>query len=824
MAEEATSSVQSQDKESTPPTTTTTIVISSKPTTTTKPEQAEVDEWGLPVKSPTSDKPTSPTPTPSTPSPPAESAPPNSKHVEPESQTAPESNADRPLTPPPPEPTELTEPTPSTTSSPVRPRSNSQSVPKISEWSHQQVMTGPDTVPETEDEQWQEMPAFAPFDIYNDHGKLVAREETEEENPDPVGNKGGATKGYTRVLMDEDAQSATSMDDNTAYLFKGQQSNVLDEDDDEGRDMASQMQTTKTLLTEGQRIAYVGIVRLAIIEMTNTFSEFNRSRSTKKALDHALEGMTMWGQMIMLRMYAHIEIASAEQVMIEQLSEHGVKPTDLTPSLMQNARIKNPMKDEDPDATKVDEQSPAASTTNLSVQSPMASSTSLNVPSPSLRPSIDSRLTTGSPGLYDDPDYIDEKQKLKSPLQSPTDPRSPNDSDKDGDENEDDDLNFLSDIADKKSLEIDIRWTVLCDLFLIMISDSNYDSRSRTLLELVGSYLEIEWMDICRFEKRITEALEVQENADKEDWNEDEHMEKRRKGALRKRYMVMGMATVGGGLIIGLSMGLLAPVIGAGLAAGFTTFGITGTGSFLAGAGGAAIITTTGVMTGSNIGFKAGNNRTGAVQTFEYRPLHNNKRPNLIVTIAGWLTGSVDDVRLPFSTVDPIMGDIYSVFWEPEMLKSMGDTINILATEALTQALQQILGSTILTALMAAIQLPIVLTKLAYLIDNPWTVSLARADLAGLILADSLIDRNLGSRPITLVGFSLGARVISAALRELTKKGQIGIVQNVYIFGTPVVVNTDEFTRIRSIVPGRFVNAYTTNDWILGLSFIIFHF
>ena len=46
-----------------------------------------------------------------------------------------------------------------------------------------------------------------------------------------------------------------------------------------------------------------------------------------------------------------------------------------------------------------------------------------------------------------------------------------------------------------------------------------------------------------------------------------------------------------------------------------------------------------------------------------------------------WMTGKVDDVRLPFSTVDPVMGDIYSVLWEPELLTSMGDTINILATE-----------------------------------------------------------------------------------------------------------------------------------------------
>jgi hypothetical protein len=45
------------------------------------------------------------------------------------------------------------------------------------------------------------------------------------------------------------------------------------------------------------------------------------------------------------------------------------------------------------------------------------------------------------------------------------------------------------------------------------------------------------------------------------------------------------------------------------------------------------------------------------------------------------MNGKIDDVRLPFSTVDPIMGDLFSVFWEPEMLQSMGQTISILATE-----------------------------------------------------------------------------------------------------------------------------------------------
>jgi hypothetical protein len=130
-----------------------------------------------------------------------------------------------------------------------------------------------------------------------------------------------------------------------------------------------------------------------------------------------------------------------------------------------------------------------------------------------------------------------------------------------------------------------------------------------------------------------------------------------------------------------------------------------------------------------------------------------------------------------------------------------------------------VLGSTILIGLMAALQLPVVLTKLAYLIDNPWTVSLDRANSAGLILADSLIDRNLGTRPITFVGYSLGSRVIFSCLKELARKGAYGLVQNVYLFGSPIVAKKDEYLRARAIVAGRFVNGYAKNDWILGYLF-----
>lgn len=94
-------------------------------------------------------------------------------------------------------------------------------------------------------------------------------------------------------------------------------------------------------------------------------------------------------------------------------------------------------------------------------------------------------------------------------------------------------------------------------------------------------------------------------------------------------------ASTGGGLVIGLSAGLLAPVIGAGLGAAFTTIGITGTAGFLAGVGGTAVITTGGVLTGSSIAVRGMAKRTQLVRTFDILPLHNNKRVSCILTVPG---------------------------------------------------------------------------------------------------------------------------------------------------------------------------------------------
>jgi Protein of unknown function (DUF726) len=81
------------------------------------------------------------------------------------------------------------------------------------------------------------------------------------------------------------------------------------------------------------------------------------------------------------------------------------------------------------------------------------------------------------------------------------------------------------------------------------------------------------------------------------------------------------------------------------------------------------------------------------------------------------------------------------------------------------------------------------------------------------------MKRNLGQRPISLAGFSLGARVIYYCLLELAKQKAHGLIQDVYLFGTPVIIKQKECLKAQSVVAGRFVNGYKSNDWILGYLF-----
>ena len=65
----------------------------------------------------------------------------------------------------------------------------------------------------------------------------------------------------------------------------------------------SQMQATKNLLTEAQRIAYVGLCSLVARQMTLTLQQARR-----KELTPAIRGLELWRLKIMGRIYYHMEL------------------------------------------------------------------------------------------------------------------------------------------------------------------------------------------------------------------------------------------------------------------------------------------------------------------------------------------------------------------------------------------------------------------------------------------------------------------------------------------------------------------------------------
>jgi hypothetical protein len=75
--------------------------------------------------------------------------------------------------------------------------------------------------------------------------------------------------------------------------------------------------------------------------------------------------------------------------------------------------------------------------------------------------------------------------------------------------------------------------------------------------------------------------------------------------------------------------------------------------------------------------------------------------------VCSFMNSLQDDVRLPFSVLDPIVGDVWSVLWEPDMIRETGDALKILTAEVLSQVGQTVLQTTVMATLMTALQWPI---------------------------------------------------------------------------------------------------------------------
>lgn len=198
-------------------------------------------------------------------------------------------------------------------------------------------------------------------------------------------------------------------------------------------------------------------------------------------------------------------------------------------------------------------------------------------------------------------------------------------------------------------------------------------------------------------------------------------------------------------------------------------------------------------------------------------------------------------------------GDLYTVKWESDLLMELCDSVSDLAFDVVSGGTAQLLKHTALSTLMSAIAWPYALVNAANMIDGTWTLAVERADEAGRELARSLLFSGAGHRPVTLVGFSFGARTIYACLKELARyqekwenyqEGDMpldidpefetykswrrfyknmrepsSIVEDAVLMGLPNHLSVSSWKACRRVVAGRLVNCFSQRDLILSLMF-----
>lgn len=115
------------------------------------------------------------------------------------------------------------------------------------------------------------------------------------------------------------------------------------------------------------------------------------------------------------------------------------------------------------------------------------------------------------------------------------------------------------------------------------------------------------------------------------------------------------------------------------------------------------------------------------------------------------------------------------LIWERRILVEITASMAALATSLAESAIHDtiVYGAAATTAglILTTLMLPIALLQATKYIDGTWTLAVTRADAAGVALADVLCARHdIGERPVTLVGYSLGARVVFSCLEELARR------------------------------------------------------
>ncbi|KAG9246466.1 hypothetical protein BJ878DRAFT_416921 [Calycina marina] len=342
----------------------------------------------------------------------------------------------------------------------------------------------------------------------------------------------------------------------------------------------------------------------------------------------------------------------------------------------------------------------------------------------------------------------------------------------------------------------DRRLLLLHAMLLLLLSLEHYSSYSRILLLHVASSLNLPLHVLSEDELKVAQGLL---EAAKQMGGKEETSKRSDDNKVARRWKV-GLASVAGAAIIGVTGGLAAPLVAGAIG---TIMGGLGLGATTA-AGLLGALAESGVVVGSLFGAYGGR-MTGKmmdayakeVEDFAFLPLKGSKhheplpkdrRLRVTIGISGWLTQK-EDVITPWRALGR-QSEVFALRWELEALTKLGSSMETMW--------------------------PITLLKVSKVIDNPFSVAKSRAQKAGQVLADALINRAQGERPVTLIGYSLGARLIYSCLMSLAERRAFGLVESAVLIGTPAPSDAAMWRAMRSVVAGRLINVYSENDYILA--------
>ena len=371
---------------------------------------------------------------------------------------------------------------------------------------------------------------------------------------------------------------------------------------------------------------------------------------------------------------------------------------------------------------------------------------------------------------------------------------------------------------------------LLENMIQLSFADGVYDARERQAIGNVIQGLEMSWRDLEIVEQNLTSRLKqkIEEATSRENFTPGKNND----WDVTKLLQTAAMAAVGG-TALAATAGLAAPLIGgiigstflglSGAAATSAGLAFLGGGSLAAGglgmAGGSTLIAAALGATGSAMATWKTNHLLGDIKEWEIQHIRGEGL-HICLGISGFLQQDEEqvDVWQPLASNFPLCAN-YTLTWESKAQRDLLSLISGLSGKLGTTQVAALTAQAATKKAFGMMVLPAAVLSAFEVIDNPWWVAQNRADQAGKLLGDYIAENQFGGLPVSLIGYSLGTRVILSAIDRLSQLGVDGKIFDVYFLAGAVAQNDPRLRQLSTVIAGKVINVYSRKDLVLSYIF-----